>query len=216
MKKSIIILPIFLAVMLLSGCGKKQALDGNQNQNTNQGTVQNQEREQEQGGMINSIKDAMGLGKKMKCSYTMETGEGKDTYTTYVDGKKYKSESEFEGKMQYSVFDGEIIYSWNNKEKKGTKMSSKCLEDLNKSTEEDKPEKVAAPEAAEPTDENFEDAMDVKCEDVSSIDFSIPSDVVFTDQCEEMKKMMESLKQYQNQAQTQIPAGTLPEGVEMP
>ncbi len=203
MKKIITIFTLLLTVAFLAGCGKKV----DQTKNENKATVASQE---EQGGVISSIKDAMGLGKKMKCTYTVKTEEGTDTYITYVDGEKYKSESEFDGKMQLSVFDGEIIYSWNNKDKDGTKMSMKCLEDLNKPSENNNSD---IPESIETPEESFDDATDVKCEDISSVDFTIPSDVVFKDQCEEMRKLIESLSNFKNQLPEQMPAGILPEGL---
>jgi hypothetical protein len=83
---------------------------------------------------------------------------------------------------------------------------------LNK-PEENKPSATAETlESLKNPDEQFNDAMETKCEDVASIDFAIPSDVTFKDQCEEMKKMMENLKKYQNQMPSQIPSGAIPGG----
>ena len=199
MRKTTVLVIMAAAIFVLAGCVKKT--EQNKNENQNQGTVQNQEGEQ--GGVINSIKDAIGMGKKMKCTYTMKIGSETNTYVSYIEGKKHKSESEFDGKTQYSVFDGKIMYSWNNQDKNGTKMEIDCIKDLDQPSESETPKNTETPPALKDPDEQFDDAMDTKCESVASIDFSIPSDVNFKDQCEEMKKMMENLKKYQDQ----LPAG---------
>ena len=46
-------------------------------------------------------------------------------------------------------------------------------------------------------EENFSDAMDVKCEEAEA-DFSIPKDINFVDQCEMMKKMMDNANEMKN------------------
>ena len=57
------------------------------------------------------------------------------------------------------------------------------------------------------TDEEFfENSTDVSCEPYSGADFSVPSDIVFTDQCEMLKNMLKN-----------IPAGAnIPKGVNIP
>ena len=49
--------------------------------------------------------------------------------------------------------------------------------------------------------EAFDGAVDVKCEEVANIDFSIPSDIQFQDQCEMMKQMQKQAGQMQKQAE---------------
>jgi len=47
----------------------------------------------------------------------------------------------------------------------------------------------------------FDGAMDVKCEDVASIDFSIPTDIEFQDQCQVMEQMQKQAGDMQGQAE---------------
>jgi len=92
-------------VLLLAGCGNKAA--DNQSQSQNQAQVQTQA-ETKKSGVINSIKDAMGFGKKMKCVYKMKIGEETLETVTYVDGKKYMTETLVAGKKQKMVFTKQI------------------------------------------------------------------------------------------------------------
>lgn len=46
----------------------------------------------------------------------------------------------------------------------------------------------------ESSDQLADNMMDISCQPSSLVDFSIPSDVTFTDTCEQMKKTMEQLQ----------------------
>lgn len=205
MKKIAIAIFAIGAVVLVSGCAKKGT------ENNNQGNSKKETAKEETGGVINSIKDAIGLGKKMECSYTYKEGNESFTTKTYIEGKKYKGESEAMGKKQMMVFDGETMYMWNPEDKKGTKWEQKCIEELNK---DNKKEDSSAPKPTEEdikdASEAFADAMDVKCTPVDSIDFSVPSDIVFSDMCEQLKAMQEKFKDMEKN----LPKGAnIPDGV---
>ncbi len=204
-KKTLLLSSLVLAVVLLSGCGKKTAEQNAGNKETAQ--------KEETGGVITSIKDAIGLGKKMQCTYTYKEGEESFTSTTYVEGEKYKGESEIMGKKQIMVFDGNTMYSWSEADKKGTKWDKKCMEELNKdskkTTEESSDASALTGEELADASEVFDDALDTKCVPVASIDFSVPSDITFSDMCEQLKKMQDAAKN--------LPSGIdLPEGVNIP
>lgn len=201
-KKTIVLSSLILAVVLLSGCAKK----GTENKN---GDKKETAQKEENGGMINSIKDAIGMGKKMECTYTYKAGEGNESFTSkaYIEGKKYKSESEVMGKKQLMVFDGETMYTWSEADKKGTKWVKSCLDELNKDDKTEKTDSnttIPKEENIDDASEVFDDAMDTKCVPVDSIDFSVPSDIVFSDMCEQLKAMKESLGK------------NLPKGVSIP
>ncbi|MBO8888972.1 hypothetical protein INN86_14050, partial [Staphylococcus aureus] len=57
------------------------------------------------GGMISSIKDAMGLGKKMKCTYSDPSKTGVVS-TIFIDGQKTKFSSVVNGETVSGIFDG--------------------------------------------------------------------------------------------------------------
>lgn len=161
----------------------------------------------EEKSMVSSIKDAMGLGQKMQCTYTMSEGEKAFESKVMVDGEKYASTTTIDNMTVYGVFDGENQYSWTSAAKTGMKMSKACLEKMR--TTAQGMAKPVETSAATPQDmeKAFDMAKNVKCEPVSGADFTIPKDVTFTDQCammEQSMKMMEEMKD-------KLPAGmTMP------
>lgn len=173
------------SILLLAGCGNQA---NNQNENQSQSQAQNQE--EKSNGVINSIKDAMSLGKTMRCTYKMGEGEHAIEVVSYVKGEKYAMEMNMEGQKQKSIYDEKAMYSWVEGEKKGTKMTKSCLEELDASTPESDDD--SQPSRAQMQKE-FENAMDVKCEPVASADFSVPSGIEFEDQCEMMKNLMKNI-----------------------
>jgi hypothetical protein len=206
MKKTLTIFSLLLAVVFLAGCEKK----------TEQNAATQNEKASQKSGVITSIKDAMNLGKKMKCTYSMQIS-GKDFQTeAYVDGKNHKTITIIDGAKNYSVFDGDMVYTWSDKDKMGTKMSMKCMDDLKAQTETNPQTSPSAAENIKANADDFKDAANVSCEPVSSIDLTVPNDVKFTDNCEMLKQSLEMMNKYKNQVPTQappqMPTGAFPEG----
>lgn len=183
---------IFLGTLMLvfaltlSACGNK---------------TQTQEKEMakemagEKSGMISSIKDAMGMKKKMKCTYKIKAGGEEMESISYIDGEKYRAESKVMGKKHIAIFDGSDMHSWSEGQKTGMKMTKKCTEELQAQNREmNQGEEKQNQEEFQAGAENFDNAIDVKCEEVSDIDFSIPTDVEFVDQCEMIKGLSEQMK----------------------
>lgn len=162
----------------------------------------------EEGGMVSSIKQAMGLGQKMQCSYAVAQGDQSVQSTVAIDGGKYKSTTMVSGMTVYALFDGENQYSWTSAAKTGTKMSKACLEKMGDMAKDmTKPTSAPAPAEAPDMEKAFEMAKNVKCEAAPAVDFTLPKDVTFTDQCammEQSMKMMQEMK-------TKMPAGSMPE-----
>ena len=190
-------------VLFLVGCGNKPADKAGEAGVEKKSNV-SVETKKDKGGAISSIKDAMGLGKAMKCAYKFEGEDGGSLESVvYIDGKKYKAESTVMGKKQNVIFDETAMYSWAEGEKTGMKMTIACMEEMNKNLPEG--DDASVPETK--TDEDFfDDATDVSCEPYSGADFSIPKSITFTDQCEMLKGIMKDL-----------PAGIdMPVGIEIP
>ena len=193
MKKTLLGVVIVGAAFILSGCGKPAATDQN--------TVQNPA--QQSGSVISSIKDAMGLGTKMKCEYSMGTGADAVKSTAYVEGKKFKSVGTFNGMVSNTIFDGETMYNWQEGQTTGFKMTMTCVNNLKASLPQNNP---SAPAGVKSPEDQFKDATSTSCSPSSeSVDFSAPSNVTFTDQCELMNKSLEMMKN-----------AKLPAGVNMP
>ncbi|MGB4833976.1 MAG: hypothetical protein WBP40_03020 [Candidatus Moraniibacteriota bacterium] len=160
----------------------------------------------EEKGMVSSLKEAMGLGQKMQCTYAMSKGDDQVVSTVFIEGSKVKSTTTVGDMTMYSLMDGENQYSWTSASKTGMRMSKACLEKLQTSVK-DLPKPAGAPTPAEPQDmeKAFDMAKNVKCEPASGADFTIPKDVTFTDQCamlEQSTKLMQEMKD-------KLPAGMM-------
>lgn len=142
--------------------------------------------------VIGSLKDAIGLGKKMECVYKDGNFESK----TYIDGMKYKSiTTSSEGEM-ISVFDGSDFYGWNTKTKEGYVMKKTCMEELSKNVPKVEGGENSNPADFETTEDIVEDTPMDNCKETGAIDFTIPKDISFVDQCEMLKNLSNSLKDF--------------------
>ena len=150
----------------------------------------------DKGSIIGNALDAFKSGKKMKC-FVRDASSGTET-SFYSEGKKFKSVSMVNGSGYATIFDGTTYYSWDEKTKQGMKFTEACMKDWGDqvaktsgdtsvsntpSTPKDTPEEILG---------NTDD--DTVCESVAVIDFSVPSDIKFSDQCEAMKQTQEVLK----------------------
>lgn len=153
---------------------------------------------EEQGSMIGSIKDAMGLGKKMKCTYSEKDGSGVSS-TVYVDGQKFKFTTEANGEKMYGVSDGDTQYMWTGTKKQGFKMTKACIEELGKTAGQATEGSGANTTTPQDFEKSFETAENVRCEAATGEDFSAPADIAFVDQCEMMRSGMKALEQMKGQ-----------------
>ena len=159
-------------------------------------------------GGVSSIKDAMEKGQKMHCTYTTPDNQGTVvTSSVFIDGQKYKFASGVDTSVMYGLFDGDTQYTWGESSDQGWKMSRTCLLELSK----------IAPEVAingasnvpgtsngsQDVEKPFLAGQNVVCESAPNEDFSIPTTITFVDQCETMKKALEST----SATQRKIPAG---------
>lgn len=190
MRKTLLSIFVIGAAFVLSGCGKPIAADQNTVQDKSQ--VQEKKSESAANSAITSIKDAMGLGIKMECDYTMKFEDSGPTKSTaFVEGKKFKSVRTFAGKVQNTIFDGETLYMWSEGQTTGLKMTMTCINDLKASSPQGA---QAAPDVKSPEDQ-FKDATETSCSPTTeSVDFSAPVAITFTDQCEVLKKTTEMMK----------------------
>lgn len=159
-------------------------------------------------GVVSSIKDAIGLGKKMKCTYITSDGSGgQSSSSIIVDGKKYEFSAEVNGQTSYGIFDGETQYIWSGNTKQGLKITKACIDELTKSIPQNGDNNSStAPKDPQDFENSFGNGASAKCEPTSE-DLSVPTDINFIDQCELMRsttKAMEGVKD-------KLPAGvTIP------
>jgi hypothetical protein len=196
MKKILLGVAVFGAAFLLSGCGKQ----ADPNQNTAQD--QTQKNASAASSAITSIKDAMGLGTKMKCEYSTKMGADTVKSTVYVEGEKFKSTGTINGATQNTLFDGDAMYMWTEGKTTGFKMAMSCINDLKASSPQGQQN---GPNVKSPEDQ-FKDATETSCSSITdSVDFTAPTSVTFTDQCEMMKNSTEMMKNVKIPAGANIP-----------
>lgn len=156
----------------------------------------------EKPSMVRSIKEAMGMGGQMRCTYTSGEGMTAVTSTVLVAGEQFYTQVVTNGVTTSALYDGDTQYMWTNGSTEGMKMTKACLENLKASV----PQGTAAPQAEAPADYQsmFDTALNVQCEPIETnpIETILPKEITFSDQCamlEQSKKMME-------QYQEKIPA----------
>ena len=172
--------------LLLSACGCSKA-PGQQSSTTEKAPAVSPA---ENGGVISSIKDAMGLGKKMECTYKNNINGQEFTAVTQVDGKNFKSISEVNGKKIYTVMKDGSIYSWGEGIPMATKLDLACIQDLQKNIPQGQPP-IASDQDPQ---KSFDNATNVSCQPSEAVDVSVPSDIQFQDTCEMMKGVTEKMK----------------------
>lgn len=157
----------------------------------------------EKPSMAQSIKEAMGVGSPMLCTYSFGAGPETMSSRVYVSGKKFKAETMAGGIKTQILSDGDMQYVWTSGSAQGMKMSQNCLESL----------KAAIPESGQTTpsapqdyQQSFDGAENVQCEPATGAgtEFSVPTDVVFTDQCAMMEQSKKMMEQYQNKIPADI------------
>ncbi|MEI8103797.1 MAG: hypothetical protein WCG84_02775 [Candidatus Moraniibacteriota bacterium] len=132
-------------------------------------------------------------GKKMKCSYSISTsGETSATTTMYIDGKNSRTESIIAGATAITLSNGSTIYTWSQGSKTGTKMQLDCMQNLAK----DIPNQPApvTPKTPEESLQSAQTMPNFTCEEVSSINTTVPTDVTFTDQCAALQSQLKDIK----------------------
>ena len=176
MKKTLLNVAVIGAAIVLAGCAKPGAVDQNTAQNQQGGSAKN--------SVINSIKDAIGLGTKMECTYTTNINGKEIKAVMQTDGKNFKSSSEIDGRKMYSVMKDNVSYAWGEGIPMASKLSLDCIKDLPKPEgQESNPqvEDMQNPEKA------FDGATNVVCNPIASVDISVPNNIQFQDICEMMK-----------------------------
>lgn len=161
-------------------------------------------------GVVASIKDAMGLGKSMQCTYSVDAGGRNIQSTVMVNGDRYQSTTVMGDMTTYALFDGETQYMWTSAAKTGTKMDKACLEEM-KTVVKDMPATNQEAALPNPVDAEaaFDAAKNVSCTPASSEMLAVPLDVTFTDQCEMMKQSMDMMKQMQDKMPQNMPVPSM-------
>lgn len=137
-------------------------------------------------------------GKPMVCEYRMMGGDRQDTSVKmYAEKDRYRTEVMTPQGEYVSISDGKTVYSFIEGSKEGMKMDMECMkelaDDLPKTGDTPVQEQYVAPEEA------IGNTPGISCRETDSVDVSVPSDIVFTDQCAMLRQQTEMMKQYQGQ-----------------
>ena len=187
------------------GCGKEVAKTDDANQGK---AIEHMEKEMatktEKMVEKSGIAGLLEKGDKIKCEYKIETGDDNATVLTYIDGEKFKTESNMGGIQAVSIFDGESYYSWTTgKTKQGSKIDKRCMEEMEAETMGDEMDEDDDYDMTFGDVDDivaWENDMQMNCSKTGNIDWTIPTDIKFIDTC----KMMENMEnQTQNMEQIQ-------------
>ena len=194
---------VFLVIgaVFLAGCGKKPAKPETSSKIENQTKIKVKNNKKE--GVISSIKEAMSLGKPMKCVYKISDDASNTEVTTYVEGKRYTTKIAVAGEIIHTVFDGKTMYSWREGKKEGTKMTDSCMQNMNANFAEKNNGETDSIESRQ--EKEFDKAVNVNCTEFKGVDFSIPNNVVFSDPCKSLEQMKKNIP-----AEVDIPVNLQP------
>lgn len=186
MKKIVFILLLVMVAFGFTGCGKKSSQT-----TTTGGDVSQAE--------INSIEQAKKSGKKMTCTSEIKDANGDYANTTvYIDGDKYRTETDSNGLKTYTIFDGAIFWSWTSQSNEGMKMEKVCMDEMSQATEDSSSETYQEMDETFVQTEDLDTSINVKCTAGSNFNLIPPSNINFADYCAMMKNAMDMMNSFSN------------------
>lgn len=192
-----------LGAVMLAGCSSQQAAQ-QQPQALSPDQVSSPAHTPAAGNGVSDWVAGLAAGKRMSCQYAMSgQGDSKLSVKMFADKDHYRTETVTPAGTMISLSDGKTMYTWTGGSKQGMKMDLECA----KSLKNDLPKTGAAAPTPPQTYDTPESAVgsipDISCsETTEAVDFSVPSDVTFTDQCAMLKG---ALGKIPAGATTQIP-----------
>ena len=131
-----------------------------------------------------SLKDAISLGKSVRCTYKVEDAET----TSWVKGEKVRVEGVGVGSAGSGgmINDGEYVYIWGNENKEGMKYKLSAMEQLEGTEGMDVDQWKDTKKWAAEMEDNFQ--VDCQAVIISDDKFNPPADVEFKDMTEFMEK----------------------------
>lgn len=186
MKKGLWVMLLVIVAFGFAGCGKKSS------QTTTTGGDASQ-------AEISSIEQAKKSGKKMTCTSEIKDANGDYGKTTvYIDGEKYRTETDSNGLKTYTIFDGAIFWSWSSESNEGMKMEKSCMDEMNQASENNSSETYQEMDETFVQAEDLDTSINVKCTAGANFDLTPPSDINFADYCAMMKDAMDMMNSFSN------------------
>lgn len=198
-----IFIGLIVVTIALAGCGAKTNPLKNAKENINAKIEDGKDLVEtgkkmadEKQGFVGGLKDAMKRGVTMKCVTDSADGH----WVIYTNGKNTRTEGvTTDGHEMVILAKDKVVYTWDKKTKKGQKIDKGCMDDFQKSMGMDTSEMM---KEEDDFDDFTPEKMEIKekegslkCTPSTKADFSVPSDVEFTDQCEMLKSQMSGLKE---------------------
>ena len=161
--------------------------------------TQEQEQAMEQGGDgVEAWIAGLASGKRMECEYRMMGENGAETSVKmYAERDRYRTEVMTPQGKYISISDGNTVYSFLEGSKEGMKMDMDCMKDM--AADLPKVEGMPVREQYAVPEEAIGNTPGISCRETDSVDVSVPSDIIFTDQCAMLRQQTEMMKQYQEQ-----------------
>jgi hypothetical protein len=156
----------------------------------------------EEKSMVSTLKEAMELGTAMKCTYALN--DSSDMIESWIEGEKVHTKGTIGNMATETIFDGTTQYMWTSAGKQGMKMDATCMKSMAEKMPQIAEEKKLP--SSKDIRDTFDTAKNVKCVPAESADFTIPSDITFTDQCAMMQNSLKMMEQVKDK----IPAGIMP------
>ncbi|MBD3300644.1 MAG: hypothetical protein GF347_04810 [Candidatus Moranbacteria bacterium] len=194
MKKAARLLLMGMLTLTLTACTKNKEESSDKNNDATKESMTEKEttkKEQtEQDGAIKDLSAAFQKGTKMECSYKMDVDGQKVESIMQLDGKKFKTQSEYQGVKSFSVSDGKTLYTWQSDKNKGTKIDYSCVDKMTENLPKEDKKQIEQMNGMQDPEAMFEEmGMEVNCKKISSVDVNVPKDVQFVDQCQMMDKL---------------------------
>jgi hypothetical protein len=199
MKKTIVASMAIALSVFLSGCGNKNEAKNQAPQDSTQPKAPETQNVTQENKITGSIKDLLGMGKSLKCTATNGNDKFTATSTTYVSGKKVRSDivSQVENAVAINshvlVLD-DWMYTWSDGSNTGMKLNMTAM------NQNIPPPPVSADnrEATPPPANNqLENKSNYDCSSWAADDslFQVPGNVTFTDQTSVMNNVSGDVQQ---------------------
>lgn len=198
MRKTLLGLGLASLALMLSGCGQQAATTQNAPASNAQPAAKPDQSAQNSNSAFSSLKDAMGSGQQLKCTYTTTVNGADVPMTAFIQGKNYRSTIVAAGKTTNLLFDGDTMHTWVDGMTTGMQIKMACINDFKAAAPQGQPGVPAIPSP----EDRINSATNVSCVPSTDADFTVPATVTFTDQCAMLKKSAEMMKN--------LPKGTVP------
>lgn len=211
-KNRLVVLVVTVAgAMALAGCSKSAEPSGDQVQGATQATGQAQTQEQVSGGVADWVA-GLTTGKKMQCEYPIGTdADKKYSVKMFAEQGRYRTETVMPTGMMITVLDGKTMYTWVDGTKQGMKMDLECAKSLKDGLPQAGPAGKTEQQSYDTPEQAIGNIPNITCTEASGdVDLSVPSDVIFADQCEMLKSTLGKMKDMQGRLPDSV-KGAMPQ-----